>query len=38
VDRLIMKKIAKVSSDLDSINESEIERLTGDVDAITRGA
>jgi menaquinone-dependent protoporphyrinogen oxidase len=38
VDRLIMKKIAKVSSDIDSINESEIERLTGDVDAITRGA
>jgi hypothetical protein len=33
-----MQKIGKVSSDIESINEGEIERLTADVAAVTSGA
>jgi menaquinone-dependent protoporphyrinogen oxidase len=38
VDRFLMQKIGKVSSDIESINEGEIERLTADVAAVTSGA
>lgn len=38
VDRFLMQKIGKVSSDIESINEGEIARLTAEVGTLTRGA
>lgn len=38
IDRVIMQKVAKVDSDLESINDAEIERIVTDISALSDGA